>query len=32
MAPPKYPFISVDDYLTLDRNSQEARYEYYDDE
>jgi len=32
MALPKYPFISVDDYLTLDRNSREARYEYYDGE
>jgi Uma2 family endonuclease len=28
----KHPFMSVEDYLTLDRNSQESRYEYYDGE
>lgn len=32
MAQHKYPFMEVEDYLALDRNSQEARYEYYDGE
>ena len=32
MALPHYPYISVDDYLILDRNSREARYEYLDGE
>ena len=32
MALPEYPMISVEDYLTLDRHSQEARYEYLDGE
>lgn len=32
MALPKYPMIDVEDYLTLDRNSQNARYEYLDGE
>ncbi|HZR42462.1 MAG TPA: Uma2 family endonuclease [Ktedonobacteraceae bacterium] len=32
MALPEYPFISVEDYLILDRNSKEARYEYFEGE
>lgn len=32
MALPEYPFISVEDYLILDRNSKDARYEYLDGE
>jgi Uma2 family endonuclease len=32
MALPEYPMISVEDYLTLDRNSKEKRYEYFDGE
>ncbi|HLI91353.1 MAG TPA: Uma2 family endonuclease [Ktedonobacteraceae bacterium] len=32
MALHKYPSMSVEDYLALDRSSQEARYEYYDGE
>jgi Uma2 family endonuclease len=30
MALPEYPMMSVDDYLLLDRNSHDARYEYLD--
>jgi Uma2 family endonuclease len=32
MALPKYPVMSVEDYLTLDRSSKSARYEYLDGE
>jgi Uma2 family endonuclease len=32
MAPPEYVFMSVEDYLALDNNSQDARYEYLDGE
>ena len=32
MALPEYPLISVEDYLILDRNSKEARYEYFEGE
>jgi Uma2 family endonuclease len=32
MALPEYLFMSVDDYLALDNNSQDARYEYLDGE
>jgi Uma2 family endonuclease len=32
MALPHYPYISVDDYLILDRTSKDARYEYLDGE
>lgn len=32
MALPEYPFMSVDDYLALDNNSRDARYEYLDGE
>ena len=32
MAPPKYPIMDVEDYLTLDRNSKNARYEYLNGE
>jgi Uma2 family endonuclease len=32
MALPKYPIMDVDDYLILDRNSKNARYEYLDGE
>ncbi len=32
MALPKYPIIDVEDYLILDRNSKNARYEYLDGE
>jgi Uma2 family endonuclease len=32
VAPPKYPIMDVEDYLTLDRNSKNARYEYLDGE
>lgn len=32
MAPPEYPFMDVEDYLILDRNSRSARYEYLDGE
>ncbi len=32
MALPKYPVMDVEDYLTLDRNSKNARYEYLDGE
>lgn len=32
MALPQYPYIDVEDYLTLDRNSTERRYEYFDGE
>ncbi len=32
MALPKYPTMGVEDYLALDRNSKEARYEYFDGE
>ena len=30
MALPKYPIMDVEDYLILDRNSKNARYEYLD--
>jgi Uma2 family endonuclease len=30
LEPPDYPWISVEDYLILDRSSREARYEYLD--
>lgn len=30
MALPLYPLMSVEEYLVLDRNSQDARYEYFD--
>ncbi len=29
MALPEYPNIDVEDYLLLDRNSKEKRYEYF---
>jgi Uma2 family endonuclease len=32
MALPEYPVMSVEDYLTLDRNSKDARYEYLEGE
>jgi Uma2 family endonuclease len=32
MALPKYPTMDVEDYLILDRNSKNARYEYLDGE
>jgi Uma2 family endonuclease len=32
MALHEYPMISVEDYLTLDRASKDARYEYFDGE
>ncbi|HLG63308.1 MAG TPA: Uma2 family endonuclease [Ktedonosporobacter sp.] len=32
MALPQYPTIDPEDYLTLDRNSKNARYEYLDGE
>lgn len=32
MALPEYPFMSVENYLALDNNSQDARYEYFDGE
>ncbi len=32
MAQHKYPFIDVEDYLILDKNSKNARYEYLDGE
>ncbi len=32
VALPKYPIIDVEDYLILDRNSKNARYEYLDGE
>jgi Uma2 family endonuclease len=32
MALPKYPIMDVEDYLILDRNSKNARYEYLDGE
>ena len=32
MALPKYPIMDVEDYLTLDRNSKNARYEYLNGE
>ena len=32
MALPQYPIIDPEDYLTLDRNSKEKRYEYFDGE
>lgn len=32
MALPEYPMISVEDYLMLDHNSKDARYEYLDGE
>ena len=32
MALPEYPVIDVEDYLLLDRNSKEKRYEYLDGE
>ena len=32
MALPKYPTKDVEDYLLLDRNSKDARYEYLDGE
>jgi len=32
MALPEFPMISVEDYLTLDQASKEARYEYIDGE
>jgi Uma2 family endonuclease len=32
MALPQHPFIDVEDYLLLDRNSKNARYEYLDGE
>jgi len=30
MALPEYPFIDIEDYLILDRNSKEKHYEYFD--
>src|SRR5260370_7788531 len=30
MAQPKYPLMSVEDYLELNRNSKDIRYEYLD--
>jgi Uma2 family endonuclease len=32
VALPRQPYMSVEDYLNLDRNSQNTRYEYYDGE
>ncbi|HEX4203140.1 MAG TPA: Uma2 family endonuclease [Ktedonobacteraceae bacterium] len=32
MALPEYPFMDVEDYLELDRNSKHVRYEYIDGE
>jgi hypothetical protein len=32
MAQHKYPTIDVEDYLILDKNSKNARYEYLDGE
>lgn len=32
MALPEYPFMEVEDYLVLDQNSKNARYEYLDGE
>ena len=32
MAVHKYPTIDIEDYLTLDQNSKNARYEYLDGE
>ncbi|HZR43627.1 MAG TPA: Uma2 family endonuclease [Ktedonobacteraceae bacterium] len=32
MALPKYPIMDIEDYLTLDRNSKNARYEYLEGE
>src|ERR1700686_2326626 len=32
MALPEYPHISIEDYLILDKNSADARYEYLDGE
>ena len=32
MALPEHPIMSIEDYLILDRNSKEARYEYLDGE
>jgi hypothetical protein len=32
MALPEYSFMSVNDYLALDNNSHDARYEYLDGE
>lgn len=32
MALPQYPYISIEDYLILDRSSKEIRYEYFDGE
>jgi Uma2 family endonuclease len=32
MALPDYPMMSVEDYLALDKNSRDARYEYLDGE
>src|SRR6266566_1902082 len=32
MAQSKYPFMSVEDYLVLNRNSKDTRYEYLDGE
>jgi Uncharacterized protein conserved in cyanobacteria len=32
MEPPEYPVMIVEDYLALDNNSRDARYEYLDGE
>lgn len=32
MALPEYPIMSVEDYLILDQNSKDARYEYLEGE